>query len=350
MKEEYIIVNATALDRSGALSILRQFVENIPADSAQRWLVFVSDAIEIRSENPQVRIEAISGVKSLHRRLWWDTVGVTKWLKKNRITPVAAVSLQNTGFRVGRRVKQFIYYHQPLPFFPYQWNPLKKEQRTLWFYKKIYPFFVNLFLQKDTTVFVQLDFIKSGFIKRFKHPTNQIEVYSPSVNKAETSDCTTDQHSDSVNLFFPAASHFYKNHSVLYRAMDLTQRKVNLFVTLPDFKEAVTGVSSVGIIPYAEVCEMYQRCDALAFPSYIETFGLPLLEAALTGMPILAADLPYAREVLKGYGGATFIPHDDPQAWADAIDNLSKGKRFPPIDISNRPGWTQLFQSLLAKL
>jgi len=37
------------------------------------------------------------------------------------------------------------------------------------------------------------------------------------------------------------------------------------------------------------------------FPSYIETFGLPLIEAAAFGLPIGVANEAYAHEVLKGY-------------------------------------------------
>lgn len=102
----------------------------------------------------------------------------------------------------------------------------------------------------------------------------------------------------------------------------------------------------IGVQPYERICEYYRSCDALLFPSYIETFGLPLLEAAMTGMPIIAADLPYSREVLDGYEGVTFVPYDDSQAWAVAIDQLEKGKRYLPIDISTRQGWKELFEEI----
>lgn len=72
---KYIIVNATALDRSGALSILQQFVENIPQDN-QKWLIFVSPDISLTNTNSNIWIEPIKGVKSMHKRLWWDAIGL----------------------------------------------------------------------------------------------------------------------------------------------------------------------------------------------------------------------------------------------------------------------------------
>lgn len=344
----HVIVNATALDSSGALSILKQFIENIPINDIN-WLVFIPGNISIESKKPNVRIEPAKGVKSMPKRLWWDAYGLNKWLRNNGIIPIATISLQNTGFRVSKRnIPSFIYYHQPIPFFQYNWNPLKREQRSLWFYKHIYPFFVNLFLNKNTTVFVQLDFIKKGFVKRFHHSENKIEIYSPNVTEIKELNTCLKLDDSSLNLFYPATSFFYKNHRVIIEAVKESQSNPTLYLTTntPDSYKDKHNIKDIGVIPFSEVCGMYYKCDALLFPSYIETFGLPLLEAAMTGIPIIAADLPYAREVLDGYEGVMFVPYDSPKEWANAIDKLKKGKRYKPISISGRPGWNDLFKSI----
>jgi len=342
-----IIVNATALDRSGALSILKQFVENI-SDDNHEWLIFIQGNVSLQTTKTNVYLEPIVGVKPMHKRLWWDAFGLNSWLKKHDINPIACISLQNTGFRVSRKnIPHFIYYHQSLPFYPYNWNPLKGQERTLWFYKNIYPFFVKLFLCKDTIVFTQLDFIKKGFVKRFTHRPEKVEVYSPSVAKMSGVAYSEISLSNSINLFYPATDLFYKNHNVLYEALRILKGKAQLYVTIPSEGENVT---SMGVLPFEQVCAMYYQCDALVFPSYIETFGLPLLEAAQTGMPIIAADIPYAREVLAEYNGVKFVPFNDPGAWANAIAKIEKGKRYKPIDISDRPGWRNLFESIINKI
>ena len=342
----YIIVNATAIDCSGALSILQQFVENIPMDS-RKWLLFVSPAVSISSTNPNVRIEPINGVKSMFKRLWWDAFGLKKWLKRHEIEPVASVSLQNTGFNVGKKVPSFIYYHQPLPFYPYRWNPLKKQERTFWVYKNIYPFFVKLFLRKNSKIFVQLEFIKDGFSKKFKHPKELINVYSPEVylNCAKS---TGNEFNDIKELIYPAMPYFYKNHIVIEDALKFSDEKFEIIFTIDSdsLENKDRRIKYIGTQSYQTICNLYQTCDALLFPSYIETYGLPLLEAALTGLPIVAADLPYAREVLSGYEGVTFVKYNDPQKWAKALECIKKGQRYKPIDISSRSGWSELFKSI----
>ncbi len=342
-----VIVNATALDSSGALSILRQFAANIPADGT-KWIVFVSPIVNISCDKTNVRIEKIEGVKGLVKRFVWDAHGLNKWIKAHDITPSACISLQNTGFRTGdKSTKHFIYFHNSLPFTEHRWNPFKRQERSLWFYKYVYPLFVKLFLNNQTRVYVQLDYIKQGFIDRFHHTPNEIKVFTPDVqlNTSLKPDITLA--SDSINLFYPATPLFYKNHRVIAEAVNRCPSKVKFHTTLSECNLNCSNTVHLGLLQPAEVQWMYRHCDALVFPSYIETFGLPLIEAAMTGMPILAADLPYAREVLAGYEGARFIPYNKPDSWKEAILSLEKGKRYTPIDLSSRPGWKDLFHDII---
>ncbi len=341
--EKKIVVNATALDRSGALSILRQFIESIPEDNAD-WLIFISDKIELQTSRQNIKLQQVSGVKAMHRRLLWDAFGLKRWLKRNNVIPIACMSLQNTGFRAGtKQTPRFIYYHQSIPFYPYRWNPLKQEHRRLWFYKSIYPFFVKLFLTRNTVIFVQLEFIKKGFIKKFRHNPDKVKVFSPSVSEPR------EQHIDlpetRLNLFYPATSFFYKNHDVIINAVASSRKSITLYLTT-DGEDTNDKIKHLGMISYDQVCAMYCSCDALVFPSYIETFGLPLIEAAKTGMPIIAVDLPYAREVLEGYEGVRFVKHDDLETWRKEIERLGKGKRYEPLHIEDRPSWKGLFATI----
>ncbi len=347
--EKYIIVNATALDKGGALSILKQFVDNIPEDNLN-WLVFSPKSIIIDSSKKNVRVEPIAGLQPMYRRFWWDAYGLNRWLKVHDVDPLACLSLQNTGFRVSKKkTPKFIYYHQPIPFYDFKWNPLKSSERLLWFYKRVYPFFVRLFLTKDTKIFVQLKYIKDGFVKTFRHNPQNVEVYSPDVTKMESTVSVDFLNKESLNLFYPASSVFYKNQAIIINATIKIDKGVTLFLTTQN-NLRIKKIKELGTIPYSTVCSLYRSCDAMLFPSYIETFGLPLLEAAMTGLPIVASDLPYAREVLAGYEGAVFVKYNDEKSWINAIEHLTKGVRYNPIDISSRPGWNELFKTIKSSL
>jgi glycosyltransferase involved in cell wall biosynthesis len=57
------------------------------------------------------------------------------------------------------------------------------------------------------------------------------------------------------------------------------------------------------------------------FPSTWETFGLAAAEAAMTGMPMIVADLPVLREVLHADGSepVTFVAPQNVEGWIAAI-------------------------------
>lgn len=58
------------------------------------------------------------------------------------------------------------------------------------------------------------------------------------------------------------------------------------------------NVENVGVLPHREVLELYKNVSAAIYPSTFESFGLPLIEAHQAGLPILASELDYVRDVL----------------------------------------------------
>ena len=344
-----IVVNATALDTSGALTILKQFVDNIPNDINKNYIIFVSPKINFNTKKTNVNLISIFKVKGLIRRFLWDCFGVCKWLKKHHLMPDVSISLQNTNFRTGYKIPNYIYYHQPLPFYPQHWSVWRRAERILWFYKYIYPFFVKLFMNSRTEVFVQLNYIKVGFIKKYGVASSKVHVIFPEVNLPKNVfDCNTIIFDDTVNLFYPATPFFYKNHRLLIDAIkDINNKKIALYLTCDkeDLGCNIEGnVHFIGKVPYNVVFTLYKHCDAMVFPSYIETLGLPLVEAASVGCPIIASDLPFAREVLNGYSGVTFLPYNDKEMWIKTICQVKKGIRYTPYIWKDKDSWAKLFE------
>ena len=61
----------------------------------------------------------------------------------------------------------------------------------------------------------------------------------------------------------------------------------------------------------------------LLFPSYLETFGLPLLEARRSNGLILCSDLPFSHEILDGYGNAYYFGVNDAKLLAKYMKQCS---------------------------
>ena len=48
-----------------------------------------------------------------------------------------------------------------------------------------------------------------------------------------------------------------------------------------------------------EISLIYSKCKALVFPSFVETLGLPLIEAKRYELDVLASELDYVRDIVE---------------------------------------------------
>ena len=58
------------------------------------------------------------------------------------------------------------------------------------------------------------------------------------------------------------------------------------------------GVRVLGFTPEEDLASLYSGALAFCFPSLYEGFGMPVLEAAAAGTPVIASDIPALREVM----------------------------------------------------
>ena len=81
-------------------------------------------------------------------------------------------------------------------------------------------------------------------------------------------------------------------------------------------QEGTTQITDLGTLSHDEVTRLYASSSALVFPSVTESFGLPLIEASNLGLPVLAPELDYVRDVIEPV--QTFDPHS-PLSLARAV-------------------------------
>lgn len=141
---------------------------------------------------------------------------------------------------------------------------------------------------------------------------------------------------DTPYLFLPAAVERHKNIATLVRALPLCREPgLQLWVAGeskadPEHQRELEGLARdlgiaervrfLGAVPYQEILRFYRGARALVFPSFIETFGHPLLEAMAAGTPVIASDIPAFREIAED--AALFFPVDDPRSLAARVDEL----------------------------
>lgn len=76
-------------------------------------------------------------------------------------------------------------------------------------------------------------------------------------------------------------------------------------------------VRFTGEVSDTERDRLIESADLFVFPSLVEGFGIPPLEAMGRGVPVLASDIAVHHEVLAD--AARFVSPSDPEAWASEI-------------------------------
>jgi glycosyltransferase involved in cell wall biosynthesis len=113
---------------------------------------------------------------------------------------------------------------------------------------------------------------------------------------------------------------------------------------------APAGTIFTGRLEGDALAEAYASADLFVFPSRTDTFGNVLVEAMASGLPVLAADVPQAREVLAGAG------HLFPAGSASALVGVLMGLARDPaararssaagVEVARRFGWNEIFDDL----
>ena len=117
------------------------------------------------------------------------------------------------------------------------------------------------------------------------------------------------------DFIFPASGDPHKNHRRLIEAWSILAKDglfPSLCITLDTAKYPVLwswidaqtkrlglNVTNLGLVPHEELLKQYHQTKALIYPSLLESFGLPLLEAVEAGLGVVAAELDYVRDIVN---------------------------------------------------
>ena len=147
-----------------------------------------------------------------------------------------------------------------------------------------------------------------------------------------------------LEILLELGSVLKKEKSNICFIITLNQSKISQrFITAIENKGLEGIIINVGRVERSETYELYQASDALFFPSLIESFGIPLVEAMEVGIPIYTSDRDFAHTVCGDY--ATYF---DPLDVEDISKKIKIEKKMEPI--VGIPSWKDITLKILDTL
>ena len=176
-------------------------------------------------------------------------------------------------------------------------------------------------------IIVQSNVVKNGLIKSYAIEPDRIIVQPHPISLGNYKLPIKSDPNGKLKLFYPASNYEHKNHKLIieldnnYHLNELVSEILITISEPPNLKKG-SIIKAIGTISHQKCFEYYATANCLLFPSLMESYGLPLIEAMYVGIAIIAPKLEYA-EWICGPEAIYFDPNNV-ESLFDAINILKQ--------------------------
>jgi glycosyltransferase involved in cell wall biosynthesis len=301
-----------------------------------KFILFYDRPFDGSVSVPENVLQVTIPPKARHALLfkWWYDIKIPLALKKYK----ADVFVSPDGFcSLFTKVPQVLVLHD-LAFLH---HPKFVPKHHLLYYKWYTPHF----LKKSKVVSTVSEFSKKDIIHKYKIQAEKI-INIGSAAKTMFQEVDWDQkemikeaYADGFEYFvFIGGIHPRKNLINLLKAFSLfkTRQHTNMKLLVVgrlawQYNETIEKLKSykyrdevkmLGYLPDDEVARVVAGAYALVFPSYFEGFGVPILEAMQSGVPVITSFTSSMIEI--GGDAALFADPNDPAEIAERLKTIFK--------------------------
>lgn len=224
-------------------------------------------------------------------------------------------------------------------------------------------FMIRSAISKAEALITVSEHTKSNMVEILGAPENKIHVI-PNGGGADferTTDEKLGEILDSLGLkkgyyLFVGSDRPHKNLKAVERVLDLMNDDTRFVIAgrvLDENKKIFSRFGKralfMGAMEKEELQALYSGAEALLFPSYLEGFGLPILEAMACKTPVVTSNRSSMPEVAGD--AARLVDPDDAEAMAAALDKIRSDKVYRNDLVAKGLERIQLFswESMAAK-
>lgn len=308
-----IFINDVAVksNSGGVYTVLKGVYDYAKEDIYNDYVFLLGSNLFQRTDNIKIIVRPELQTNYLKRTLF--DLGFENNLIYDE-NPDVYFSLQNTAKLHLKKIPQFTYLHQPLPFQKEKkFSFFKRNERKLAFYQYIVGFIIKVSIKRSNTkVIVQSRWLKQILNDKNIALSKNVLVSVPKVDDSLNISYYPQNSDDQISFFYPSTAMLYKNHILVAEAIkyltDDVRSKIKILFTLTEseFKN-LTGINIIpkeiillGRVSKDEVQDLLKK-SILLFPSFIETYGLPILEAKQLGRPMLVSNVEVLQESVGPY-------------------------------------------------
>ena len=287
-----ILIDSTYVNSFGGKTILELVIDQILKSNLKYHFLLDKRLDSNLIKNIQLDYYTIIDVSHVNRKNFY--------LKNiNRFSSI--LCLANIPPPINTSIKTTIFFHNCLLLNPLS-HPISLKSRIINFLKFNY---IKYYNQNDYNWIVQTPYIYKLLRNNLIINLDQVSIY-PVFKKDSQLNIIKKCNNDFV---YVSSSSSHKNHIRLIKAFkdaaNKTFKEINLHLTLykADLPKSLLPknlkIEFHGTLSIDYVNELYNSCEFAIYPSLVESFGLPLIEATNHGCKVIASDLPYVHEIVK---------------------------------------------------
>lgn len=324
----FVVNDVAATPKAGGVySILFDFyMDVLNKDHVNQWIFILAGKYFPESENVKIIVRNDLKKSKIKKVIFEKYLGA-KFI--NKFNPDVYISLQNIATFGVKAPTKIVYLHQPIPFQKQKkFSFFKKNERKLAFYQYQVGKIIKSSLSKEKPIIiVQTKWMKKDVIEQTQVPQENIIISHPKVNVEKDLEINKNISNAKNGFLYPASNFLYKNHETINRAIEyLNDNNIQNFQVIFTLNSNQLPyhnkqIKYIGHVDRKKIMNMYNT-HVLIFPSYIESFGLPLIEAALHADVVLAADTEFSRELLSNYSNVYYYKYDNAQKLADLMKKV----------------------------
>lgn len=326
-----VFINGVSSKIGGGKNILDNYITTLREKDTKNTYYFLTPSLKEYSKYEDENIKIID-VPSLFKSgalffiLYFISLPII--LRKYKID----IIINFADVIIPTKIKQIYFFDWAYAVFDekYIWDGMKLKDLTI---RKIKIFLIAKYISKTSIVLCQTETIKKRLNERYN--IRKLIVELTPVSFLNSNITTSFKINDSrIKLFYPANDSTHKNHKFIIKFLQRIEdlKLPYVVITTLDFEafnkiyvnievSLKSHLINLGKIKLEDMPSVYKEIDYLFFPSLLETYGIPYIEAMYFEKPILTSDLDFAND-LCGDAAIYFNPFEPDSA----IEQLNKLK------------------------